>query len=183
MLKVFGKFGFTPAPRRDPQTVHLVLKLGEKHFRRDITGRPGPERSVGAHRGVEGRKTLHVRHGSSGLPQTQGRAPIGAIPGLIPAYEAAAISRCVAPLAFQVIAPSCKIEPDDRVVGTMALRLGFIAKWRKALRYRAMSCARNNGQKRSGETVEAQSHAAPISLSSGQCPAAIVLPVLSTPFR
>ena len=28
MLKVFGKFGFTPAPRRDPQTVHLVLKLG-----------------------------------------------------------------------------------------------------------------------------------------------------------
>ena len=28
MLKVFGKFGFSPAPRRDPQTVHLVLKLG-----------------------------------------------------------------------------------------------------------------------------------------------------------
>jgi RimJ/RimL family protein N-acetyltransferase len=28
MLKVFGKFGFRPAPRRDPQTVHLVLKLG-----------------------------------------------------------------------------------------------------------------------------------------------------------
>ena len=28
MLKVFGKFGFKPAPRRDPQTVHLVLKLG-----------------------------------------------------------------------------------------------------------------------------------------------------------
>ena len=28
MLKVFGKFGFAPAPRRDPQTVHLVLKLG-----------------------------------------------------------------------------------------------------------------------------------------------------------
>jgi RimJ/RimL family protein N-acetyltransferase len=27
MLKVFGKFGFKPAPRRDPQTVHLVLKL------------------------------------------------------------------------------------------------------------------------------------------------------------
>jgi len=30
MLKVFGKFGFAPAPRRDPQTVHLVLKLGSK---------------------------------------------------------------------------------------------------------------------------------------------------------
>jgi RimJ/RimL family protein N-acetyltransferase len=28
MLKVFGKFGFSPAPRSDPQTVHLVLKLG-----------------------------------------------------------------------------------------------------------------------------------------------------------
>ena len=28
MLKVFGKFGFKPGPRRDPQTVHLVLKLG-----------------------------------------------------------------------------------------------------------------------------------------------------------
>jgi ribosomal protein S18 acetylase RimI-like enzyme len=27
MLKVFGKFGFRPASRRDPQTVHLVLKL------------------------------------------------------------------------------------------------------------------------------------------------------------
>jgi ribosomal protein S18 acetylase RimI-like enzyme len=27
MLKVFRKFGFTPAPRRDPQTVHLALKL------------------------------------------------------------------------------------------------------------------------------------------------------------
>ena len=28
MLKVFGKYGFKPAARRDPQTVHLVLKLG-----------------------------------------------------------------------------------------------------------------------------------------------------------
>jgi RimJ/RimL family protein N-acetyltransferase len=28
MLKVFAKFGFRPAPRRDPQTVHLALKLG-----------------------------------------------------------------------------------------------------------------------------------------------------------
>jgi ribosomal protein S18 acetylase RimI-like enzyme len=27
MLKVFGKFGFRPTSRRDPQTVHLVLKL------------------------------------------------------------------------------------------------------------------------------------------------------------
>jgi ribosomal protein S18 acetylase RimI-like enzyme len=27
MLKVFGKFGFKAASRRDPQTVHLVLKL------------------------------------------------------------------------------------------------------------------------------------------------------------
>jgi RimJ/RimL family protein N-acetyltransferase len=27
MLKVFGKFGFKPAPRRDPQTVHLALTL------------------------------------------------------------------------------------------------------------------------------------------------------------
>ena len=28
MIKVFRKFGFTPAARRDPQTLHLVLKLG-----------------------------------------------------------------------------------------------------------------------------------------------------------
>jgi len=27
MLKVFGKFGFRPGSRRDPQTVHLELKL------------------------------------------------------------------------------------------------------------------------------------------------------------
>jgi RimJ/RimL family protein N-acetyltransferase len=27
MLKVFGKFGFKPAARRDPQVVHLVLNL------------------------------------------------------------------------------------------------------------------------------------------------------------
>jgi RimJ/RimL family protein N-acetyltransferase len=27
MLKVFGKFGFRPASRRDPQIIHLVLKL------------------------------------------------------------------------------------------------------------------------------------------------------------
>jgi ribosomal protein S18 acetylase RimI-like enzyme len=27
MLKVFGKFGFMRAPRRDPQTLHLVRKL------------------------------------------------------------------------------------------------------------------------------------------------------------
>jgi ribosomal protein S18 acetylase RimI-like enzyme len=28
MLKVFGKFGFRPGSRRDPQTIHLALKLG-----------------------------------------------------------------------------------------------------------------------------------------------------------
>jgi RimJ/RimL family protein N-acetyltransferase len=28
MRKVFEKFGFTPAARGDPQTIHLVLKLG-----------------------------------------------------------------------------------------------------------------------------------------------------------
>jgi ribosomal protein S18 acetylase RimI-like enzyme len=27
MIKVFGKFGFRPAPRRDPQVLHLVRKL------------------------------------------------------------------------------------------------------------------------------------------------------------
>ena len=27
MLKVFGKFGFKPGSRKDPQTVHLVLRL------------------------------------------------------------------------------------------------------------------------------------------------------------
>jgi len=29
MIKVFGKFGFSPAPRRDPQIVHLVLKFAQ----------------------------------------------------------------------------------------------------------------------------------------------------------
>ena len=48
---------------------------------------------------------LRVVYGwRAGLPQSQGRAPIATIPGLIPAYEAAGISRCVASLAFQVIA-------------------------------------------------------------------------------
>ena len=28
MLKVFGKFGFRPRSHRDPQTIHLALKLG-----------------------------------------------------------------------------------------------------------------------------------------------------------
>ena len=28
MIKVFGKFGFRPTARRDPQTLHLVLELG-----------------------------------------------------------------------------------------------------------------------------------------------------------
>jgi RimJ/RimL family protein N-acetyltransferase len=28
MRKIFQKFGFTPAPHRDPGTIHLVLKLG-----------------------------------------------------------------------------------------------------------------------------------------------------------
>jgi ribosomal protein S18 acetylase RimI-like enzyme len=27
MIKVFGKFGFSPASRRDPQVIHLALKL------------------------------------------------------------------------------------------------------------------------------------------------------------
>jgi len=30
MRKVFEKFGFKPAAHRDPQTIHLVLKLGQK---------------------------------------------------------------------------------------------------------------------------------------------------------
>jgi hypothetical protein len=73
-----------------------------------------------------------------GSPQSQGRAPIAAIPGLIPAYEAAGMSRRVAPLAFQVIALPSEIEPDDRVTRAMALRLGFIAERCKGLRHRAM---------------------------------------------
>ena len=71
---------------------------------------------------------FRVRHRRSGLPPSQRRAPIAAIPGLFPAYEAAGISRGVASLTFQVIAPSSEIEPDNRVARTMALRLGFIAE-------------------------------------------------------
>jgi len=29
MLKVFGKFGFRPGTHRDPQTIHLALRLGQ----------------------------------------------------------------------------------------------------------------------------------------------------------
>jgi ribosomal protein S18 acetylase RimI-like enzyme len=29
MLKVFGKFGFRPGTHRDPQTIHLTLRLGQ----------------------------------------------------------------------------------------------------------------------------------------------------------
>ena len=114
MIKVFGKFGFKPAPRRDPQTIHLVRKLA-----------------------------LSL---TSNARATCQRA-VTTVPGLVPANEAAGISRRVAPLSLQVIAPCSEIEPDDRVPGAMALRLGFIAKWREALCYRAMRRARNNGQK------------------------------------
>lgn len=37
MLKVFGKFGFKPVPRRDPQTVHLVLELRSTPLPKDQT--------------------------------------------------------------------------------------------------------------------------------------------------
>lgn len=37
MLKVFGKFGFKPAPRRDPQIVHLVLDLCSTPLPKDQT--------------------------------------------------------------------------------------------------------------------------------------------------
>jgi hypothetical protein len=29
MLKIFGKFGFKPTTRRDPQIVHLALRLAD----------------------------------------------------------------------------------------------------------------------------------------------------------
>ena len=63
---------------------------------------------------------------------------VAAIAGFILAYEAARCSRRVASLTLQVIAPAPEIEPDDRVLGTMALRLGFIAERRKNLRHRAL---------------------------------------------
>jgi RimJ/RimL family protein N-acetyltransferase len=37
MRTVFGRFGFKPAAHRDPQTVHLVLRLG--HDRRSLSER------------------------------------------------------------------------------------------------------------------------------------------------
>src|SRR5437879_5719357 len=100
-------------------------------------------------------------HDGPGLPQSQARAPIAAIPGLVPAYEAASISRRVAPLTFQVIAPAPEIEPDDRVLGTMAFRLGYIAERCKGLRHRAVRRTRNDGQKRSGTAVEFYPHLVP----------------------
>ena len=96
-----------------------------------------------------------------GLPQSQGRAPIAAVPGLVPAYEAAGIARRVAPLTFQVIALCSEIEPDDRVPRTMALRLGLVAERCKGLRHRAVRRTRNDGKKRSGTAVEVHSHVAP----------------------
>ena len=46
MRKVFEKFGFTPAPRRDPQTLHLVRKLAlaslpQSQGRTTVTTVPG----------------------------------------------------------------------------------------------------------------------------------------------
>lgn len=126
---------------------------------------------------------FHLRHPGSGLPQSQERAPIAAIPGLIPACEAAGISRRVAPLTFQVIAPSSEIEPDNRILGAMALRLGFIAERRKALRHRAVRRTRNNGQKRSGTAVEPYPHLVPTSSTQDWYTAAPIIPILSTPCR
>ena len=82
--------------------------------------------------------SFDFRHRGSVLPQSQERAPVAAIPGLLPAYEAARKSRRVAFLTLHVIAPSSEIEPDDRVLGTMALRLGLIAERRKSLCNRAL---------------------------------------------
>ena len=82
MIKVFGKFGFRPCRAAGPA-----------------------DTSSGTEAELEMRITRILTTLSRGLPQAQRRAPIAAIPGLIPAYEAAGISRCVAPLAFQVIAP------------------------------------------------------------------------------
>ena len=73
-----------------------------------------------------------------GLSQAEQRATITAIAGFIPADEAAGISRRVAPVTFQVIAPVSEIEPDDGVPGTVALRLEFITEWRQRLRHRAV---------------------------------------------
>ncbi len=116
----------------------------------------------------------------SGLPQSQGRAPIAAVPGLVPAYEAAGIARRVAPLTFQVIALCSEIEPDDRVPRTMALRLGLVAERCKGLRHRAVRRTRNDGKKHSGTAVELYPHLVPTSPTQDWCTAAPIISILST---
>ena len=102
MIKVFGKFGFKPAAQRDPQTTPSGTEARLEALRGDV---PARFRSGDV---AEDAAPVFRPAPPFGLPHSQGRAPIAAIPGLIPAYEAAGISRRVAPLAFHVIAPFLK---------------------------------------------------------------------------
>ena len=117
-------------PAMEPGIITTAGDIRERPVTRTSSpkARGAPERAAVLRcRGRYG-ACFRVRHRRSGLPPPQRRAPIAAILGLFPAYEAAGISRGVASLTFQVIAPSSEIEPDNRVARTMALRLGFIAE-------------------------------------------------------
>src|ERR1700676_3784017 len=87
MLKVFGKFGFRPGSRRDPQTVHLELKLAERETASSADHRPciDPAQSplpprwtaawtrgaTASHRSVRSRRNHIERHGEYDVDEDQ----------------------------------------------------------------------------------------------------------------
>jgi hypothetical protein len=63
-----------------------------------------------------------------GLPKSKQRAAVAVAAGFVPTHEAPGVAPRVALLAFEVIDPFSKIEPDHSVSRATPLRLSFIAK-------------------------------------------------------
>src|SRR3977135_491852 len=78
----------------------------------------------------------------SGLPAPQQRASIPAAPGFVAAHEAPGHGFAIALLSLQIIHLPPEIEPDNGIIGTMTLRLGFIAEWGQNLPNRLTNVAR-----------------------------------------
>jgi len=81
------------------------------------------------------------------------------VAGFIPAHEAPGMTQCVAPLSFEVVTSLSEIDPNHGVARTMALRLGFVAEWRKRDRLHATSTAQDerSGQQRNRESKQPSS--------------------------
>ena len=55
------------------------------------------------------------------------------------------MTQSVAPLSFEVVTSLSEIDPNHGVARTMALRLGFVAEWRKRDRLRATGTTQDEG--------------------------------------